>query len=401
MTTVAAMTYWVIVAIWLSVLATLVYFYIRNDRAFGTTRLLLAVLLIDTSRSLVENVYFGLYFGSQYGLFPSTFANILGLPYLIVAPKFYNIFAGSVVLCLLLWRWLPLAVTERDRTERAREIAEQAVQLKDEFTATVSHELRTPLTAITASLALLEDTDETWAAETRELISIANNNARRLRRLVDDILDIQKLEAGKTTFHFEAIDIGILLKQEIDANRALAQSADVTLRLDAPRGCQLQTDPDRLKQVISNLLSNAIKFSPPGGEVLLSAALRGDVVCLSVRDHGAGIPQEFRPRVFEKFAQADMSDSKPRMGTGLGLNIVKQIVCRLGGKVAFEDAPGGGTVFVVDLPRERQLEAAAPAERTANATVERIASPPAPSAAQQTVGRPTGEPASHSTAEPA
>lgn len=375
MTVVAAMTYWVIVAIWLSVLGTLVYFYIQNPRAFGATRLLLAVLLVDTSRSLVENIYFGLYFGSQYGLFPSSFTAVLGLPYLIIAPKFYNIFAGSVVLCLLLWRWLPLAVTERTRAERAREVAEQAARLKDEFTATVSHELRTPLTAITASLSLLEDTDEAFSDETRELISIANNNARRLRRLVDDILDIEKLEAGKTTFHLETVDIGTLLRQEVDANRSLAQSFGVTLQLDTPRGCQLQTDPDRLKQVISNLISNAIKYSPADAEVLLSATPCGDFLRLSVRDHGAGIPHEFRGRVFEKFAQADMSDSKPKMGTGLGLSIVKEIVCRLGGKIAFEDAAGGGTVFIVDLPRGDVVKDA-PAARVDATTVERTVSRP-------------------------
>jgi CheY-like chemotaxis protein len=117
-------------------------------------------------------------------------------------------------------------------------------------------------------------------------------------------------------------------------------------------------------QVVTNLLSNAIKFSPAGGEVLVAIAARDGAMRISVRDHGPGIPDEFKPRIFEKFAQADASDARKKGGTGLGLSIVKQIVIRLDGQVGFEDAPGGGTIFQVDLPacapeaRDRSLSAA-------------------------------------------
>ena len=124
----------------------------------------------------------------------------------------------------------------------------------------------------------------------------------------------------------------------------------MTLRLGPSAAVELQTDSDRLTQVLTNLLSNAIKFSPPGGEVVAAIERSGEIVRLSVRDRGRGIPEAFRPRVFEKFAQADAFGVQQKGGTGLGLSIVKQIVTRLGGKVGFDDAPGGGTVFHVELP---------------------------------------------------
>jgi diguanylate cyclase (GGDEF)-like protein len=118
MTIAAALIYWVIVAVWLTVFATIVFFYVRNPHAFGTTRLLLAVLAIDTFRNIFENVYFGLYFGSTLGFLPATLAALMGQPVLLIVPKLLNVVAGTVVLALLLWRWLPLAVKERGHAEQ-------------------------------------------------------------------------------------------------------------------------------------------------------------------------------------------------------------------------------------------------------------------------------------------
>jgi signal transduction histidine kinase len=353
----AAMVYWVVVAVWLTVLGTIAFFYVRNPQAFGTTRLLLAVLSVDTFRNVFENVYFGIYFGAQYGIFSAKLVSVLGLPILLIIPKLLNFVAGSIVLGLLLLRWLPLAVEERGIAQREKELAEKSSRLKEEFVAIVSHELRTPLTAIAASLALLEDgTEANFSEETKELIAIAHANTQRLRRLVDDILDIARLEAGKTSFHLQRIELETLLKQEIEANQSLANRGAVKLSLDVPQGLKVQADPDRLKQVVSNLLSNAIKFSPDGAEVLLTAEAHESKVRISVRDHGPGIPKEFRSRIFEKFAQADMSDSRPKIGSGLGLSIVKEIVHRLGGEITFADAPGDGTIFRVDLPKPERVE---------------------------------------------
>jgi PAS domain S-box-containing protein len=233
-------------------------------------------------------------------------------------------------------------ISERKRTER----------LKDEFVSTVSHELRTPLTSISGSLGLLVGQ---WSGKLPEsaarLLTIAHKNSQRLVRLVNDILDIEKTESGRVVFNFIRVDLRNAVKQEIEDNRGFAEGFGVAVRLDpASVEAEVSADPDRLAQVITNLLSNAIKFSPTGGEVLVCVEKGDNAFRVSVRDHGSGIPAEFKPHIFEKFAQADGTSSRQKGGTGLGLTIVKQIVERLGGKVGFDDAPGGGTKFYVELP---------------------------------------------------
>ncbi len=234
-------------------------------------------------------------------------------------------------------------VTERRRAER----------LKDEFVATVSHELRTPLTSISGSLGLLVGGLAHGASDpAKRLLTIAHSNSRRLVRLINDILDIEKLEFGKWEFDLRRVEVKPLVEHAIEANSAFSDSFRVRVRLDAgAEDAAVRADPDRLTQVLINLLSNAVKFSPPNQEVVVSIASADDRVRLSVRDHGPGISDAFKDRVFEKFAQADATDARRRGGTGLGLSIVKQIVEQLDGEISFEPAEGTGTVFIVALPR--------------------------------------------------
>jgi PAS domain S-box-containing protein len=225
-------------------------------------------------------------------------------------------------------------------------------RLKDEFVSTVSHELRTPLTSISGSLGLLAGQ---WAGElpksAARLLAIAHTNSQRLVRLINDILDIEKLESSRVVFNLSRVDLLSLAEHAIEENRGFAESYGVHVRLDTTSAnSDVNADPDRLAQVVTNLLSNAIKFSPAGEEVLVAVENDGNVIRMSVRDHGSGVPGDFKPHVFEKFAQADGTSSRQKGGTGLGLSIVKQIVERLGGDVGFDDAPGGGTIFHVELP---------------------------------------------------
>jgi signal transduction histidine kinase len=232
--------------------------------------------------------------------------------------------------------------TERKRLER----------LKDEFVSTVSHELRTPLTSISGSLGLLMGNAAGSLPEPMaQLLRIAHTNSQRLVRLVDDILDIEKMQAGRMAFNFSRVEVRLLVVEAIEANRGFAERYGVRVRLDAgTTDAEVRADPDRLLQVVTNLLSNAIKFSPAGGEVEVTIGKGSDVVRLAVRDHGPGIPADFKPLIFEKFAQADAGAARQKGGTGLGLSIVKQIVDGLRGEVGFVDAPGGGTIFHVQLP---------------------------------------------------
>ncbi len=241
---------------------------------------------------------------------------------------------------------------ERIMVIRDISVRRQTERLKDEFVATVSHELRTPLTSISGSLGLLAGR---WASKLPEsaarLLTIAHTNSQRLARLLNDILDVEKLEAGRVVFSLDKIAVRALVEKTIDDNRGFAESYGVSVRLDsASVEIDVNADPDRLAQVITNLLSNAIKFSPGGEEVLVSVGQNAGNVRITVRDHGSGVPDEFKPHIFEKFAQADATNTRQKGGTGLGLSIVKQIVERLDGKIDFDNALGGGAIFCVELP---------------------------------------------------
>jgi signal transduction histidine kinase len=230
----------------------------------------------------------------------------------------------------------------------------------NEVVSTVSHELRTPLTSISASLALLSG-NPAWQLPpaAQRLLAIAHANSERLVRLVNDILDIEKIEWGSTAFERKRVNIGVLVEQAIDANRDFAATFAVRIRLAKASGCKVNVDPDRFMQVMTNLLSNAVKFSPPGAEVAVAIAPQPGKVIISVRDHGPGIPEEFKPRIFERFARAATSEPRHNGGSGLGLSIAKEIVVRHGGTLSFADAPGGGALFRIALPLATQAKHAA------------------------------------------
>jgi signal transduction histidine kinase len=233
-------------------------------------------------------------------------------------------------------------ITERKRIDR----------LKDEFVSTVSHELRTPMTSISGSLGLLVGgaTGALPEAATR-LLGIAHDNCQRLVRLINDILDIQKLEAGRVVFDLKRVEVRSVVENTLETMRGFADGFGVRVRLVEPAAAvNVNADVDRLTQVVTNLLANAIKFSPRDREVEVGIAQRDGTVIISIRDYGGGIPDEFKPRIFDKFAQADGTDARLKGGTGLGLSIVRQIVLQLGGEVSFHDAPERGTIFSVELP---------------------------------------------------
>jgi nitrogen-specific signal transduction histidine kinase/ActR/RegA family two-component response regulator len=251
----------------------------------------------------------------------------------------------------------------RDITARKR-----LDKMKDEFVASVSHELRTPLTSIAGSLGLLMGGAGGVLPEpAARLIKVAHANSQRLVRLVSDILDIEKMESGSVVFNFARVELPSLVEQTIEANRGLAESHGVRIRFEGVQdGCDVRADADRLAQVVTNLLSNAIKFSPAESEVVVALERKAGTASISVRDHGPGIPDGFKQRVFERFAQADATNTGQKGGTGLGLSIVKQIVDRLDGKVGFAGAPGGGTIFTVELPCWKNTESATESDVTSD-----------------------------------
>ena len=238
--------------------------------------------------------------------------------------------------------------------------------MKNEFISTVSHELRTPLTSVRGSLGLvLGGAAGEIPTRARALLEIAASNCDRLVRLVNDMLDIEKIESGHMRFEVSAQALLPLVRGAIAATGSFAQGMGVRYGLQ-PGGedAQALVDADRITQVLVNLLSNAAKFSPAGGTVdvrLEAVAAPSPRVRLVVADRGPGIPPDFRDRLFTRFVQADGSDARSKPGTGLGLAISKAIVERLGGRIGFGDRDGGGTEFWVDLPAvDTRLPAARP-----------------------------------------
>lgn len=236
----------------------------------------------------------------------------------------------------------------RDITARKR-----MDRLKAEFVSTVSHELRTPLTAINGALALVTaGAVGALLPAQQQMLDIARSNADQLMRLVSDILDMEKLQAGKLSLQLEQQQVLPLLQQAVQRHSALALSCKVQLELSAaiPPDLQLTLDGGRLLQVLGNLLSNAIRFSPPHSTVELRAVLSGQMLQLMVSDQGPGVPPDFVPHLFDKFSQADSSDSRQQGGSGLGLAICKELLERLGGHIYYQQPVQGGACFYCEIP---------------------------------------------------
>jgi len=234
-----------------------------------------------------------------------------------------------------------------DITER-----KEADRMKSEFISTVSHELRTPLTSIKGSLGLIRSGHSGDLPEAlKAMLDIAYNNCDRLVRLINDILDVEKVSAGKMDFQMRPLALPPLLTQAIEANKAYGEKRGVTFVLtDIAQDATVSGDPHRLMQVLANLLSNAAKFSPENGEVRISLNRQETGFRISVSDDGRGIADEFQDKIFGKFQQADSSDSRQKGGTGLGLNIAKSIVEMHNGTIGFDSRPGNGATFYFNLP---------------------------------------------------
>jgi PAS domain S-box-containing protein len=252
-----------------------------------------------------------------------------------------------------------LVAAVRDVTDR-----KQAERLKEEFVSTVSHELRTPLTSIAGALGLMESGAAGALPEkANRLVYIAKTSSERLVRLINDLLDVEKIASGQVHFDLQPLDATTAARRAVEGVNALAAERQVVIRLEAPsEPLMVRGDMDRLIQVFTNLLSNAVKFSPDGETVDFVLVSRDRRVRVIVRDRGPGVPESFRGNIFGKFAQADSSSARAKSGTGLGLAISKEIVERHHGRIRLVSPPSEGAVFEVELP---QITETAPAVRGA------------------------------------
>lgn len=229
-----------------------------------------------------------------------------------------------------------------DITERKR--------LENEFISLVSHELRTPLTSMMGALDVLGAGQlGTLTPKGQQVLDIAINNTERLIRLINDILDLERMKSGKMTMQKVQCNVANLLTQAVEAMQAMADQAQIAL-VTEPLTAELLADPDRMLQTLTNLLSNAIKFSEPGNTIWLRAQLHSEHIQIQVQDQGRGIPQGKLQTIFERFQQVDASDSRKKGGTGLGLAICRNIVEQHDGKIWAESVLGQGSTFHITLP---------------------------------------------------
>jgi PAS domain S-box-containing protein len=256
------------------------------------------------------------------------------------------------------WTFTPLvnpegtliAVLAQGRDVTAQREAER---VKKEFTSTLSHELRTPLTSIIGSLQLINtgvvgQVDK----EIAEMTMVAERNGQRLLDLINDLLDVEKIESGKLSLAPELLALEDVVREAMLLNKAFGERFGVRFELvSSLPGRKVLADRKRLLQVMTNLLSNAAKFSPEGDSVEITLQDSGHGVRVAVQDRGPGIPEAFRSRIFARFAQADSTATRQKGGTGLGLAICKRLIEMMHGKIGFEDRPGGGTTFWFELPR--------------------------------------------------
>lgn len=239
----------------------------------------------------------------------------------------------------------------RDITERKK-----MEKMKSEFVSTVSHELRTPLTSIRGSLGLvLSGTLGPLPEKAVKLLDIANNNSTRLTNLINDILDLEKIKAGKYEFIYEELEINSIIDQSVILNQSYAEQFGMKIKVVKNIDeTYIKADKNRLLQIISNLFSNAVKFSKIDGEVTIKVEKEGNQVKVSFMDKGIGIPDEFKHKIFESFSQADSSDSRSKGGTGLGLSICKLIIENMGGQIDFVSELDKGSTFFFKLPEIAQ-----------------------------------------------
>src|SRR5579875_3608565 len=235
-------------------------------------------------------------------------------------------------------------VTFKDISERLA-----VERMKDEFISVVSHELRTPLTSIRGALGLLASGLAGQLPERgQQMLAIAVKNTERLIALINDILDIERIESGKVVMQKQPCRLPDLFQQAVEAVQGSAERSGVRI-LTTPVEAWVEADPDRIVQVLTNLLGNAIKFSPENGTVWLSAAREGGTVVIRVRDQGRGIPSEKLEVIFERFQQVDASDAREKGGAGLGLAICRSIIQQHGGRIWAESTPGQGSTFLFTL----------------------------------------------------
>ncbi|HEY82644.1 MAG TPA: hypothetical protein G4O01_05080 [Dehalococcoidia bacterium] len=365
-------TYWLLIVMW----AYILFFYIRR---IGLKRVesrllitLIAILAIDAFRTLFESFYFGAWYTSLAGLLPMGVHDFLSSPERWVIPKFLNVAAAALIIGILLRRWLPEEEHEREQQEKhvreltetiekrkraEEELVQANIQLKEmdriksEFLATMSHELRTPLNSIIGFTGImLQGIPGELNAEQRKQLSMVNNSAKHLLGLINDILDLSRIESGKMEISTERFKIQDVVSEIAQSLSPMISQKGLKIITEIPDETpEIYSDRKKVSQILLNLVHNAVKFTP-AGEVRIECKFDSDNLEVSVADTGIGIKKEAMKLLFEAFRQIDGTVQRRYQGAGLGLYLCQKLVTLLGGNIWVESEYGRGSKFTFTLP---------------------------------------------------
>jgi signal transduction histidine kinase len=364
MTYVTAGLYWCLILCWLIILI----FYWREHRRLtalspmvGT---MLVVVFLDGARTLLESVYFGTWYTARTGLIPRDLYDILAEPQYVILPKLLNLMAALTIIGVLVRRWFPNLAAEMERQRRTEQLYAELQEAHEELKATqetrdalshmIVHDMRTPLTSVITGLQTIRHPEST-AELTRELVDGALAGSNRLLLMVNDLLDISKMEAGEMTPKRECFPVGDVMAVAVEMVGALARDRRLELRQETAFGEEnagiVEADRELTRRIVVNLLGNALKFTPAGGTILLRAASEADgMVCISVSDTGPGIAPKHQARIFDKFYHVQPGAAVAGASTGLGLTFCKMAVEAQGGRIGVDSEPGRGSRFWFTLP---------------------------------------------------
>jgi signal transduction histidine kinase len=384
-----AALYWSLVVCWSLILG----FYVREYRRLrGLSPIiatLLVVIFIDGARTLVESIYFGIPFTARAHLIPGHLWDRLMEPQWVIFPKAFNLIAALIIMAVMVRRWFADLESELEQKQqvdrlygelqRAYSDLQQLQQARDDLSQMLVHDMRTPLTNVISSLYTLQQAEgmprdgtashggdggnrdhPTRSPDgdrelTTEMVAAALSGSQRVLAMVNDLLDISRMEAGEIVPDWRPLSVETAIDEARETVRMLAEEKSIALR-EEPIPAELMALGDRelVRRVLVNILGNAVKFTPPGGEVAVSASQQGEWLRIAVADTGPGISAADRERIFEKFYQADRGGQQQTgafvPSTGLGLAFCKLAVSAHGGQIGVESEPGHGSTFWFTLP---------------------------------------------------
>ena len=379
--------YWILIVCWLTILTFYWREYRRLHRLGTIISTMLVVVFLDGARTLLENIFFGTLFTARAGILPRWMFDTLMDPALVMVPKLFNLAAAMIIIMVLVRQWFPAMRAELDRQRelsrlykelqqaheqmkrahadlsKAHEELRAAREAQEALTHMIVHDIRTPLTSIITGLQTVQQSD--YDSEiTPELLENALAGADRLLLMVNDLLDIGKMEAGMMNVNTEVFPVSEPIEMAVNLVAALARDKDIRIeQINAVRDGggldSVRADREIVRRIVVNLLGNAIRFTPPRGTITIRIEPAGrSSVKVSVTDTGPGIAPEHHARIFEKFHQVQ-NGGNGGPSTGLGLTFCKMAVEVLGGTIGVQSRPGHGSTFWFTLP-------AAPAEAAAD-----------------------------------